>query len=87
MDLKDLNLVANGEATSADFRESDSRKCPIAGASQSWSSYKKDLDFWRIQCSLEKSTVAAHIVNRGFARNPKFMSFKPLLEPESEIIF
>ena len=82
MDPKDLNLVATGEATSADFRESDSRKCPIAGASQSWSSYKKDLDFWRIQCSLEKSTVAAHIVNRGFARNPKFMSFKPLLEPE-----
>ena len=63
------NLVANGEATTADFRETDSRKCPIAGVSQTWSSFKKDLAFWKIQCSLDKSTIAAHVVNRGFARN------------------
>ena len=37
------NLVATSEATTADFRETDSRKCPIAGAHQTWSSFKKDL--------------------------------------------
>ena len=80
------NLVAkhgyDSEATTADFRETDSRKCPIAGAHQTWSSFKKDLAFWKIQCSLDKSTIAAHVVNRGFARNAKFMSYKPLLEPD-----
>ena len=65
---------------SANFAESDSRKCPIAHEKQTWTSYKRDLDFWKLQCTLEDKIIGAHIVNRGFAKNSTFMSFKPLLE-------
>ena len=62
--------------SAANFTESDSRKCPVAHEKQSWTSYQRDLDFWKIQCTLDKNIIAGHIVNRGFAKNSIFMSFK-----------
>ena len=64
----------------ADHAESDGRKCPIAGAKQTWTSYHKELELWRLSCTLDGSKIGAHIVTRGFSRNENFKTFIPLLD-------
>ena len=80
MDQFNTGSEAGPVGSAANFTESDSRKCPIAHEKQSWTAYQRDLDFWKIQCTLESKIIAGHIVNRGFAKNSTFMSFKHLLE-------
>ena len=63
-----------------DFSDSDARRCPLAGESQSWESYSNDLKLWTHQTSLEKSKIGPHIVIRGFQRNANFMRKKELLD-------
>ena len=58
------------QADQADFKDSDNKKCPIAGEKQSWSSYRKDLLFWKAECTIPADKIGPHISNRGFSRNP-----------------
>ena len=68
------------DSTKSDKTDSDGRRCPLAGLNQSWASYERDLKLWSLQCSLDKTAIGAHIVNRGFTKNPTFVRFIDLLD-------
>ena len=72
--------VRSKSTETTDFLDSDGRRCPVAGSNQTWRSYERDLKVWILQSTLEKRAIAAHVLTRGFARNPAFLRFKPLLD-------
>ena len=67
----------------ADHTDADGRKPPIAGSRQTWTSYAKELELWKLSCTLDASKIGGIIVTRGFSKNETFKSLIPLLDLSS----